>query len=85
MAGSVTCHNCRNLPAPSIFAASYIWGSTPAKAARNIMVPHPVSFQITSNVTMVLNQPELARKLILSPPIAIIASFTSPPSIVKKV
>ncbi|MNC82752.1 hypothetical protein D3C75_1363870 [compost metagenome] len=50
MAGRVICHSWRKRLAPSILAASYNCVSTPASAARNIIVPQPVSFQMTSPV-----------------------------------
>ncbi|MNR59918.1 hypothetical protein D3C85_1812790 [compost metagenome] len=50
-----------------------------------MMVPQPVSFQMTCEVIMERNQSLLNKKLILSPPMEARASFTIPPSVVNRV
>ena len=47
MLGRVTCQSRRRQLAPSIAAASYWLPSTEAIAARKMIVPQPVSFQMT--------------------------------------
>ena len=53
--GRVMYQICCSLRAPSMVAASYRSGSTPARAARKMMVPQPASFQMSVSTSVPRN------------------------------
>lgn len=62
------CQARRRDPAPSTAADSYNWVGIAAMAAKKMIVPHPTSFQITCEVSRILNVSAFAITLTLSNP-----------------